>query len=451
MRILQVAHGFPPYNIAGTEVYTYSLSRELAKRHKVFIFHRVKDAQRKEYEIIRSEGDGLEIYALNNTFKYCSSFEQIYKNEAIAKVFANVLDSVRPDIVHIQHLLFLSTTIIEKIKKRGLPIVFTLHDYYLICPRGQLLKNDLTVCNGPSVSGCGDCLFTELSIKRGILRLYEIFYKKAPFALMQLLKKIYLYGAKKFLFNDKSARQIKARAEHFKNLCNMVEVFIAPSVFLKNRFITFGIPKTKMVFSRCGLNLNLLKSINKDRLPPKLRFGFLGTLLPNKGVHLLIKAFSRVKQTGAKLKIYGKLTVYKGFENYLGYIRKLAQNKNIRFMGEYPNESIVEILAEIDVLVVPSVWCENSPRVIQEAFAAKTPVIASKIGGIPELIEDGVNGLLFQPNDINDLYRKINSIIENPFLIEKIKQSINSPKSIRQNANEIESIYKDLLSDAKVF
>ncbi len=106
-------------------------------------------------------------------------------------------------------------------------------------------------------------------------------------------------------------------------------------------------------------------------------------------------------------------------------------------------------MANIDVLLVPSIWLENAPLVIQEAFLSKTPVIASRIGGIPELVTDGINGLLLNPGDIKDLKEKIEYIIRNPEVIKKFKESIPEVKSIEENAKEMEEIYIRLIANSK--
>jgi glycosyltransferase involved in cell wall biosynthesis len=229
-----------------------------------------------------------------------------------------------------------------------------------------------------------------------------------------------------------------------KDIYSKVDLFISPSQFLRRKFIEFGIPEDRITLFPYGFNLENFGNLQKV-FSDKLRFGFIGNLLPAKGTHILIEAFNKIKNYNVELRVYGQVNSYKGIlGNYLKYLKKISKNKNIKFMGRFDYKDVGEIFKEIDVLVVPSIWYENSPLVIQEAFATKTPVIASDIGGIPELIDDGVNGLLFDPNDSDDLYKKINLIIENPSLIEEIRQNIKPPKSIEENAKEIEKIYNKL-------
>lgn len=449
MKILQVAHSFPPFTTAGTEIYTYNLSCELARRHNLFVFHRINDLEKEEYALEHYSLDGFKACTINNTFRKYKSFEATYKNDAVAEKFGFILDQIKPDIVHVQHLLYLSTRIVEEMEKRNIPIVFTLHDYWLICPQGQLLKNNMKICNGENNSECMQCIAHQLNIKKNVFNTYYFLKKIMPEALFQLIKNIYLtYG--KFSLNKK-INLIEERITYIKGICSRVDLFISPSQFLRKKFIEFGIPQNKIIFSRYGFNLDSFKDVKKQP-SAKLRFGFIGNLLPAKGVHVLINAFNKIKDDKAELRIYGEEISYKGkLGCYLSSIKKLAKNKNIKFMGGFDNRNAVNVFNEIDVLIVPSIWYENSPLVIQEAFACKTAVIASRTGGILELIEDGRNGFLFEPNNADDLYRKINLIIKNHCSIEEIKQNIKPPKSIEENAQELGNIYEDLLKDVKTF
>jgi len=172
--------------------------------------------------------------------------------------------------------------------------------------------------------------------------------------------------------------------------------------------------------------------------------------MPTKGVHVLIDAFVNVPEDKAELKIYG----YAPNEYHLKYLdlikRKLKGNNNIKMMGKYDIKDITKILSEIDVLVVPSVWWENSPLTIHEAFMAGVPVITSDIGGMAELVKHKANGLLFKVGDSEDLYRKIMVLIENPSLIRELSANVPSIKSVEENAEELEKIYKDLIANSEI-
>ena len=420
MKILQVIHCFPPESMTGSEIYAYNLSKSLSKTHKVTVFYRINNTKKEEYKIIRDSYNGLDVYKINNTLRRYNSLEKIYKNRAIEEKFSQVLDEIRPDIVHIHHLLFLSTGIIDEIKKHNIPIVFTLHDYWLVCPRGQLLKSNLRLCKEPGRFSCIYCMARALNLKNLLSRLVNFSIRK------------------NILFKSR-----------IREIYGKVDLFISPSLFLRNKFIKLGMPSRKIIYCNNGIGLGLFEDIQKTRAD-KIRFGFIGTLISSKGIHVLIKAFKGIKQNNMVLKIYGTSPKNNGIFNYFNRVKNMARsNRHIRFMGTFNNKDIAGIFSNIDVLVVPSIWPENSPMVIQEAFESQTPVIASNIGGIPELVRDDVNGLLFKSGDVSDLRQKLKYVTDNPELLQKWRKNIPKVKDIEDNARELEKIYYSLLQSGQ--
>jgi glycosyltransferase involved in cell wall biosynthesis len=265
-----------------------------------------------------------------------------------------------------------------------------------------------------------------------------------PAFLMRFFKEIYMNLAKTNLNSQALCEKIGARTRYIKEMCSIVDRFIAPSQYLKKEYVEFGIPDDKIKFIPHGIDIVPFKNFERKK-SDKIRFGFIGTILPAKGVDILVKAFSRIKDKRLELMIYGRLFPYRDFEYYPRHLERLSKNKNIRFMNEFDYKDISRVFSEIDILVLPSIWNENCPLTILEAFSTKTPIIASNIGGIPELIRDRVDGLLFEPRNCDDLYEKIQIFLNNPGLVEKLKERINPPKNIKENTRELEKIYSDLL------
>jgi len=329
-------------------------------------------------------------------------------------------------------LIRLSTTLIEVAREFNILTVLTLHDYLFMCPNVHLTKYDYTICDDPEPNKCSKCWIKKQAktISEGLNR-YGI-----PKSLSEKPLQFTLRA-----FNP--PKKFKERENYMKSLLLKVDRIIAPSKFLRNVFIKYGVPEDKIIHSENGYNLSAFKGFKKKKKDTdKIVFGFAGNVLPIKGVHILIDAFLNVPEDKAELKIYG------GYNPKSKYVRKILtkakRKKNIKFMGRY--EDVRKPYSEIDVLIVPSLVYETGgPLVIREALATKTPVIASRIGSIPELIVDSVNGLLFEPNDSKDLYEKIMMIIEHPELIEKFKANIKPPRSIEDQAKELEGLYKLLL------
>jgi glycosyltransferase involved in cell wall biosynthesis len=223
-------------------------------------------------------------------------------------------------------------------------------------------------------------------------------------------------------------------------MLDKVDLFLAPSHFLRETFLRVGLPAEKIRYSDNGMNLKLFAGF--QRTPSdRLRFGFTGILIPSKGVHVLVEAFNGIDPAQASLHIWGMDLPYDGYEHYGQELRQRATNPSIHFMGPYANTDVARVLAEIDVLVVPSIWYENSPLTIHEAFLSRTPVIATDLGGMAEYVQHSVNGLLFAPRGVADLRAKMQQVLDDPLLLDRLRQGIGTFKSIEENAAELEEIY----------
>lgn len=460
MRIAQVIHAFPPYSVGGSENYTLALSKELQRLgHQVAIFHRIADFTKEEYALERGEMDGLQVWRMNHIFRYYDRFEKLYRDEEIDKKFVAFLDAFQPQIVHIHHLTCLSTSSVLALKERSCPVVMTLHDYWLICQRGQFLKTDLALCSGQEDKECVKCLSRELSVSqtsRKITSGYRRVRADAPMLLNRfdaLLRKIYgLYWHVFLRRQGNAVQQVRRRMEHIQEICRNIDLFIAPSRFLTEKFLAFGIPPSRLLYSDNGYDVSNFSNGQKQRREEgeKLRFGFIGVVFPPKGVHVLVEAFREIGADEAELIIHGASVPYEGFDGYGEQLRRLvAGHTNIRFAGPYHPSEVRNILSTIDVLVVPSVWYENSPLTIHEAFLAGVPIITSDLGGMREFVEDEVTGLLFRPRDAVDLRKKIRRCIRNPALVRQLSVHTPTVKTITEDAIEMEKRYRKLLA-AKV-
>jgi len=417
MNIFLVVHDFLPKHLAGTELYTYNLARALKdKGHEVSVYTReygyFDDKLREEdtqYEGIKVKT--VYFNSLSKRFKLLRKFYLSFYNPLLEKHLNKHLDETKPDIIHIQHLHGLSASFISAARKRKIPTVLTLHDYWFMCSTIQLFTTSSKRCSGP---------------------LYGL---KCPRCLIPTLNPLIVWGLYPF-----HSVLFFFRTIYLRHLLNRVDLIIAPSNFLRKKFIEHGISEEKIIFSDNGINSNLLKPFNRKH-NNKLRFAFIGSIMPHKGVHVLLEAFNKLTNMSAELRVYGDSSYA---PNYYERLRLMATNPSIKFMGSFDNNRVYEILAETDVLVVPSIWYENSPLTIHEAALAGVPVIASNIGGMAELIERMKNGLLFQVEDTNDLYEKMKLLIDNPRLIKELKGKAEEVKTIEENAKELEGIYLHL-------
>jgi glycosyltransferase involved in cell wall biosynthesis len=456
MRLLYVVHSLPHINQAGTEIYTQELMREIAKDgHHVFVVTRICDTKRKEYELTKKSVDGITIFTINNTFRDCLSFTMYFDNASIDAIFNKILDEVKPEIIHVQHLIFLSIGFLKIAKNRGIPLIFTLHDYWLFCPKWHLLKKDLSVCDkaykGKFDTECQDCLRGAFIFSKNAKRLYWMMKSLLPAFLANYLKKTYF----RFRISNSGSHQIdrllRDRRCRLETAISCIDVFLAPSAFLMEKFLfSYGVPeKVKLLRNGIPAPDSINNEINRSNM--NIRLAYIGTILPAKGVHILIKAFKGIEGSNLELKIFGDMRQYNGFEYYPSRLKELSVNDGrIKFMQEFNYQRIDEVMRDIDILIVPSIWNENAPLVIQEALIRGIPVVASRIGGIPEVVNDGINGLLFRPGDADDLRSKLRLLIDSPELRMEIVGYRTPVKRIQDHAAEIGDIYKELVADSPV-
>jgi glycosyltransferase involved in cell wall biosynthesis len=178
-----------------------------------------------------------------------------------------------------------------------------------------------------------------------------------------------------------------------------------------------------------------------ERAPrgPRLRIGYVGTPIWHKGVHVLLDALRRLPEGSFELDVWGDLTVAPG---YVRGLRRRAAGLPVRFRGAFARDEAALVYAGMDVLVVPSLWPENSPLVVHEAFLAGVPVVAARMGGIVGLVEDGKSGLLYAATDDAALSSALMRLIQEPGLLERLATSRPAVKTIERDALEWDAAYE---------
>ncbi len=453
MRVLVVVHGFPPAAQGGSEIYAFEHAHALRERHRdeVLVLTREQDPRRAEYSVRREVRDGITVAWVNNTFRCTRSFEETYRNPAIDGIAARLIAEFRPDVAHVHHLTCLSTNIVHILAARGVPVVFTLHDYWLMCHRGQLLDERYERCDGPSADGvfpCADCpgaVGARTPTSASLLRFAE---RALPQRVSIELRRTGRRVAAALSRPGVAARRMRARFDEMQRVCDAVTHFLAPSRCLRERFIAFGIAPDRITLSRYGFDRRRFRSASRDR-SPRLRLGFLGSLMISKAPHVLLEAFARLPSGAATVDLYGAHCAYHGDDTYRQTLEPLLAVDGVRLHGPIAHDHVGAALASIDALVVPSIWAENSPLVIQEAFLAGVPVIASRIGGIPELVEDGKNGLLFAPGDAADLQRVLARLLREPALLDRLRSGIPAMRTIEDDVDSGRTIFEAHIAQAR--
>jgi len=420
----------------------------MSESNEVLVFYADEEQGKEQYSVERGAYRGVNYVRVINNHEG-ESFEETYDNKRIDTIFSDVLDEFRPDIVHCQHLMNLSANIIQITKERGIPVVVTLHEFWMMCPfGGQRLRPDLSICRNIHSFRCAECVL----IQRGILpnRYHNSLFPCAQGEsnrlsvqrdssarrLLRRLRQTVLY-----------TRRILKRTEYLRAMLAQADLLVAPSPFLRNEFLRWGVSPERIIFSDYGHHANLSRGF--QRTPSsQVRFAYIGTIVPHKGVHVLVEAFNKIEHPNASLRIYGDMT---RFPQYGRHVITLARNPNISFCGEFDSADVKEIFENIDVLIVPSLWYENSPLTIHEAFLTRTPVIASNHGGMADLVKHMQNGLLFEVGNPDELAQTISSLVEQPGLLEKLRAGIGPVKTIEEDVlSFLTDRYKSLIKTGQV-
>jgi glycosyltransferase involved in cell wall biosynthesis len=233
---------------------------------------------------------------------------------------------------------------------------------------------------------------------------------------------------------------IELRTQSTKQLFEQVDLFIAPSQFLRDSFLQYGMPPEKIIFSDYGMSDNRFYP-NTGPVKRPVRFTYIGTFVEHKGVHVLIEAFNRLPKEGAVLNLYGDL---KEFTGYVKRIQDMIAHPGIHLRGRAENQDIPAILENTDAQIVPSIWFENSPITIHEAFLAGVPVITSRYGGMAGLVTHEKNGLLFERGNADELQQCMQRCIDQPDLLERLRPDPASVKSMEEDARWTAEVYRAL-------
>jgi glycosyltransferase involved in cell wall biosynthesis len=392
-RVLYVCHNHPAIRPGGAEAYALELYRAMRESKRVEPIFLVRSGpplsrtgRYHEGTLVTSVNHDPNQYFLYTEFGEFDWFLGTTLNRpVISRYLRDFLAALRPDVVHFQHTLFIGYEAIRE-ARNVLPdaaIVYTLHEFLPICHnQGQMLRTmNAEPCMEASPRRCHEC------------------------------------------FPDISPQDFFMRKRFIESHLALVDQFLAPSRFLLERYVDWGIPRERIRFEDYGR----LPTPNGTRPRPRKRnrFAFFGQLSMFKGINVLLRAMELVAEAGvdAELTVYGANLELQPQDFRDEFARLLeATRGRVNFVGEYRHEDLPALMEKIDWVVVPSIWWENSPLVIQEAFMYGRPVICSDIGGMAEKVRDGVDGLHFRAGDPGSLAETIDGAATSRDLWSKLRK-----------------------------
>lgn len=475
MRILHVTHEFPPYEFAGTAIYAYNIVKAQSAEHDLFVFARLSDEHAPDYKLIDEDRNGYHVRLMNRPEVGWDPFDASYTDPVAEQLLTDYVDEVQPDIVHFQHILGMSHTCIEEVKKRGIPVVMTLHDFWTMCPMGQrMCYTDNKLCEEIDFDKCGPCVFgegwkpqdeaapqEEAETKPASKLSYQDFYdhryrytpgvfgrrpRAAAWAGWRALGAMVGTSMDLPVPEVLSDQPFAVRMRRMAHQLSQVDLLITPSAFLRDEFIRLmDISPDRIIHSLNGMKFDHV--VAHEPSPSNvLRFGFVGSIIPTKGPHILVEAARLLKgRDNFRVDIHGAPNQWtRAYNDEL--IESSKDVESVTFHGRFDNKQIGRVLADVDVLVVPSIWYENAPLTLNEAAMTKTPVLASDRGGMLEFVRDNKYGRTFRIGDAEDLASEMARLLDHPEEIAQLSASDVYIKPVADNAEELEEIYKRILS-----
>lgn len=459
-RVLLTVHKFFPDHKAGTEVLTLKVAQELQQRgYQVLVLTADPpdiDARHAVGPAIRDyEYQGVPVRVFGESLRLKGyTFEHEFYHPAIKSHTSELLDEFQPDLLHVFHAQNLSASIIETAVERDIPRVFSATDFWFVCPVVQLKRPDGSVCRGPGEGGknCLSCYTPHLIPPKS--ELLEALGERYPAAEV-LLKSTGLVGqtigtALHDLYSKRkwpaAASATVKRPAALRDAANRFNAIMVPTNLMRDIFVENGITEDLISLVPFGIDTGPLEIYQQKASSPVLRIGFIGTMFEHKGPDLLIEAFHGLPATSAaELKLFGDPDQFPEFGRKLLKQAADGQNRNrIQFCGTFPNDKLGSVLQELDVLVVPSRWYENTPLVIQSSLATMTPLVVTNLGGMAEIIKHEHNGLLFELNSVASLREQLLRLLNEPELLPRLRNNIKPERTIPQMVDDIEIVYRQV-------
>jgi glycosyltransferase involved in cell wall biosynthesis len=407
VKVLLVVHQYFPQCHSGTEQYCRATAREATRRgDEVVVLSLDPWVWRDDppYWLRDEPYEGLSTPRLRHWEGLSANPILLdYHNPIVAARFDEVLEEVRPDAVHFFHLRRLGVDLIDRAVDRGLRTVVHLMDFWFLCPRFTLLRPDGSLCNGPPESGkgCIDCEFPQLALP-------EDLGEAARSAASAMRHPPHRPGPL-----SQWMAVVRRKDELLARLAR-VDAVIAPSRFLAEMFVANGFDRERIRVEPYGLEPGRVRrrtDVVRPRSP--LRIAFAGVLSPWKGLHVLVDAVLQVRGA-CTLTVHGR-TDEPMFQDYIDGVRERARcDARIAFPGPFQHGELDQVMADMDLLVVPSLWYENTPFVVLEAFEAGVPVAVSALGGMTEVVEPDRNGFHFPAGDVAALAELLQGLVDDP-------------------------------------
>ena len=435
MRILVGVHQFPPFGSGGTEQLARWTALGLRSRgHAVCVVSAVpKRHAREEWQALRApDADGLDVRFLEPASAEGSLTERIareYDDPAAGSRFANEIVAFRPDVIHFFHLAGLTAAAATAARQRGVPYFFTASDFWYECPTVQLLLEDGSICAGPRTDrmNCAAHLAT-------------IRWPRLAAAGLGALLEAGLAGAAR-----QPLRALQPRSRVLGETLGAAAAVVAPNDHMRSRLRSFGVDDERLRVVPYPVPDALVSASRGSAVQgnARMRSLFIGTLAPSKGAHVLIEALRIADDADIELDVYGEASD----PAYASRLRRLAgTDRRIRFRGTFASDAFARVVGEGDLVVVPSIWNENSPLVLLQALALRCPVLVADVPGLAPHVRGPQDGWTFERGNSRDLARLLRQIAADPAGRAAIRKTPYPARTMASYMDDIEALHAECVS-----
>ena len=394
---------YPPEFMGGAELIASEQAKALQRMgHRVVVFAGMRQLRLPHYALVEDSFDGIPVYRVQLAQSDFDSGQVSYFHPQVERHFENLVRQYQPDVTHMHNLTGLSVGMLTAAKRSGCRVVLTLHDFWGFCVKATLIDFESRVCR--DFSRCEQC--------------------------------------QSVVFDGNQALPIRTRNNYIATHFSAVDAFISPSRYLAAAYVKAGIPADKMHVIRNGVDVERFSRIQKEPAAGLVRFTFIGYLGEHKGVRIILQALNRLRnRPRLHLNVVGDGHLRFQLEQE---VHARGHSGRVKFWGQLPHDRIEDAFRNTDVLLLPSIWPENQPVTITEAMACRTPVIASCLGGVPELVRDGETGYLIEPGSSAALARAMRQLLDHPHRIatfgERAGESI-SENTLSKQIEHVATLY----------
>lgn len=440
----------PPL-LGGVDVYANRMRRAFERLgHEVVILSvdmKSSENQHREAVTLSTEiYDGVKIYRINISDQRPNQkfFDNGYDPE-IGHLVKGLFLEQKPDLYIVMNFYMLTLAPVGVAKELKIPVVHIATDFVPICRRSTFIRWDNKPCpTGESIKSCAACFVSHHIPGRAISSILNQLPEKT------IIRRAKNTGSHRFPSPSwllkpywKQVSIMDERLKILQPLRDKIDLVLTPTTFTYRIFQTHGFNPERVYHFPFGIETDPpMPEENDNHSAKNVRFLFIGRFQPYKGAHLLVEAFNNLRAPKrATLTLYGTPN---GYESYFQNLKsRMASNEAIKYGGVLAPTELRHAFSDADFFVLPSTWHENSPLILLDALQSNTPVIASDVGGVTDLIKDGINGLLFPMGDKHALQKVMQKVVDDPTLAKKLKKDTHLP-NIDEYAENLVELCREL-------